>query len=221
MAQQAVSAQLSTLGGSTRSWSEDWLAVAAGLVVFVLALALVAGGDLLGWAASPRTWLEFGKSVRPASQAYAHLDPAVLLLITFGFVLVLMTIAAALLRINILKFAAQFTVVFWLSYLSWVLGNYAYIAHMDAPAGTTIVVNWGAPLPALQADHQLPVTRIDREVKLNSLVKEMPVIGEDFLFEIPGQHVVNVWHLVQLFFDDDRNMHPRGIESATEFILLD
>jgi hypothetical protein len=66
--------------------------------------------------------------VRPASPAYAQLEPAVLLLMTYGFVLVLMTIGAALLRRSIVKFVVGFTVVFWLSYLCWVLGNYAYIA---------------------------------------------------------------------------------------------
>jgi uncharacterized membrane protein YadS len=98
------------------------------LVVFALALALLFGGNLLGWATAPRTWLGSGQSVRPASQAYAQAEPAVLLLVTYGFVLVLMTIGAALLRTNIVKFVVSFTIVFWLSYLSWVLGNYAYIA---------------------------------------------------------------------------------------------
>jgi hypothetical protein len=51
----------------TRGWSEDWLAVAAGLLIFVLALGLLAGGNLLGWATTPRTWLEIGKSVRQAN----------------------------------------------------------------------------------------------------------------------------------------------------------
>jgi len=69
--------------------------------------------------------------------------------------------------------------------------------------------NLPLPLPALQADHQLSVTGIDREIKLDPFVKEMPVIGEDFLFEIPGQHVVHVWWLLQLLFNNDRNMHPR------------
>src|SRR5436190_13349475 len=128
MSQQAATAEASTSDGSTSPWTEDWLAVAAGLAVFLLALALLFGGNLLGWATAPRTWLEIGKSVRPASPAYAQLEPAVLLLMTYGFVLVLMTIGAALLRRSIVKFVAGFTVVFWLSYLCWVLGNYAYIA---------------------------------------------------------------------------------------------
>jgi uncharacterized membrane protein YadS len=146
MAQQAAAAEPSSLGGSTRSWSEDWLAVAAGLVVFFLALALLFGGNLLGWAAAPRTWLEIGKSVRPASQAYAQLEPVVLLLITYGFVLLLMTIGAALLRTNITKFIVSFTVVFWLSYLCWVLGNYAYIAVTTPAEMQRLGIAWSLRL---------------------------------------------------------------------------
>jgi uncharacterized membrane protein YadS len=146
MSQQAAAAEASTLGGSTSSWTEDWLAVAAGLVVFLLALALLFGGNLLGWATAPRTWLEIGKSVRPASPAYAQLEPAVLLLITFGFVLVLMTIGAALLRRSIVKFVVSFTVVFWLAYLCWVLGNYAYIAVTTPAEMQRLGMTWSLRL---------------------------------------------------------------------------
>jgi hypothetical protein len=128
MAQQALADKASAAGAPARGWSEDWLAVGAGLLIFALSLSLLAGGNLLGWAASPRTWLEFGRSVRPVSQAYAHLAEPILLLITYGFALALTTVGAALLRVSIVRFVVSFTVVFWLSYLCWVLGNYAYVA---------------------------------------------------------------------------------------------
>ena len=128
MTQQTLSAGTSVSAPETRAWSEDWLAVIAGAVIFVLALGLLFGSNLLGWATGPRTWLEIAKSVRPVSPAYAQLEAPLLLLITYAFVLGLMTIAAALLGKNVLRFIVGFTLVFWLSYLSWVLGNYAYIA---------------------------------------------------------------------------------------------
>jgi uncharacterized membrane protein YadS len=127
-------------------WNEDWLAVAAGLLVFALAIAFLFGGNLLGWATAPRTWLEIGKSVRPISQAYAQLDTPVLLAITYGFVLVLMTIGAALLRVNLLRFIVSFTVVFWLSYLSWVLGNYAYVAVTTPAEMQRLGLGWSLRL---------------------------------------------------------------------------
>jgi uncharacterized membrane protein YadS len=146
MAQQAAAAQPSALGGSARSWSEDWLAVAAGLAVFGLALALLLGANLLGWAAAPRTWLEIARSIRPASPAYAQLDPAVLLLATYGFVLGLMTIGAVLLRTNIVRFIAGFTVIFWLAYACWVLGNYAYIAVTMPAEMQRLGIGWSLRL---------------------------------------------------------------------------
>jgi uncharacterized membrane protein YadS len=128
MTQQASIGDTSVSAPPRRDWSEDWLAVIAGAAVFVLALGLLFGGNLLGWVTAPRTWLEIGKAVGPVSPTYAHVDALLLLLATYAFVLALMTAAAALLGTSIPKFIAAFTVLFWLSYLSWVLGNYANIA---------------------------------------------------------------------------------------------
>jgi len=40
----------------------------------------------------------------------------------------MLTMGAALLRANIARFAASFTILFWLAYGCWALGSYAYIA---------------------------------------------------------------------------------------------
>ena len=145
MAHQGLTAD-AALKAPASGWNEDWLSVAAGLLVFALALAFVFGSNLLGWATAPRTWLEIGKSVRPISQAYAQLEAPVLLLITYGFVLVLMTIGAALLRVNIVRFVVSFTVVYWLSYLCWVLGNYAYIAVTTPAEMQRLGLGWSLRL---------------------------------------------------------------------------
>lgn len=107
---------------------EDWLAVIIGLLVFTLALAPLVGADLLGWAAAPKSWIEIGKAVKPASEAFVSLGGFLSLVLTYVFVLVLMLFGAAALGINLWRFAASFTVVFWLAYLCWIAGNYAYIA---------------------------------------------------------------------------------------------
>jgi uncharacterized membrane protein YadS len=146
MAQRASTGDMSVPAPRTRGWSEDWLAVVAGAAVFVLALGLLFGSNLLGWVTGPRTWLEIGKSVRPVSSAYAQVDALLLLLVTYAFVLALMTAAAALLGMSIPKFIAGFTLLYWLSYLSWVLGNYAYIAVTTPAEMQRLGLGWSLRL---------------------------------------------------------------------------
>ncbi|HXF76273.1 MAG TPA: putative sulfate exporter family transporter [Methylomirabilota bacterium] len=108
--------------------SEDWLAVVIGLVVFALALGPLAGADLLGWAAAPKTWIELGKAIQSVSADYVSLGVLVPPLLTFGFTLLLMLPAAAALGSDLRRFAVSFTAVFWLAYFCWIAGNWAYIA---------------------------------------------------------------------------------------------
>lgn len=53
------------------------------------------------------------------------------IILTYLFLLVLMTIGAAALRANIGKFIVSFTIVFWISYICFLLGHYAYIAALQ------------------------------------------------------------------------------------------
>src|SRR5512135_3401722 len=46
------------------------------------------------------------------------------LLLTYLFMLVVMAVGAAALRVNIGKFIIGFTIVFWLSYACWLIGHY-------------------------------------------------------------------------------------------------
>jgi hypothetical protein len=126
--------------------SEDWLAVAVGFVIFFLSVGTLIGLDLLGFAAAPKTWIELGKAVQPVSDAYASLGAWGSLLITFGFVLVLMLLAAMALGVDVGKFALRFTVIFWLSYLCWVLGNYAYIAATTPADLEKFGIGWSLKL---------------------------------------------------------------------------
>jgi uncharacterized membrane protein YadS len=54
------------------------------------------------------------------------------LLLTYLFMLVVMLVGAAALRVNIGKFIVGFTIVFWIGYACWLCGHYAYIAATDA-----------------------------------------------------------------------------------------
>jgi uncharacterized membrane protein YadS len=113
--------------------SEDWLAVFIGLAIFLLSLGAAIGVDALGFAAAPKTWVELGKAIKPAGEGFAALGGFGALLVTFLFVLALMALAAKALGADLRRFALAFTVVFWLSYICWIIGNYAAIAA-TAPA---------------------------------------------------------------------------------------
>jgi hypothetical protein len=48
-----------------RGLSEDWLSVWVGLLVFVLALGVLAGSDLLGWVVTTAVWSDASKALSP------------------------------------------------------------------------------------------------------------------------------------------------------------
>ncbi len=54
------------------------------------------------------------------------------LVMTYLFMLLVMTVGAAAMRANIGRFVIGFTIVFWISYGCWLVGHYAYIAATNA-----------------------------------------------------------------------------------------
>lgn len=101
---------------------EDWWALWLGLFVFLLAWFL-----LLGWVPKTSVWIDPSKSISTASKEFAYLGGWSLILLYF-FTLVVLSIAAALMKYDVKAFAVGYTVIFWLSYLMWWFSNYAYIA---------------------------------------------------------------------------------------------
>jgi uncharacterized membrane protein YadS len=108
--------------------SEDWMSLWIGLLIFALSLGLLAGADILGWAVKTNVWVSAGQALQPVSEAYSGLGGGPSLVITFVFLLFLMTVAARGLEAHIPRFVLGFTVIFIASYVCWFLGHYAYIA---------------------------------------------------------------------------------------------
>lgn len=108
--------------------SEDWLAVVIGVFVVLLAMASIAGGDLLGWAAKSNVWIDIQKSISTASSDYAGLGGVPALLLTYVFLLVVMGFSASALGADVKKFAIGFTLVFFVAYVCRIAGSWAYIA---------------------------------------------------------------------------------------------
>jgi len=62
------------------------------------------------------------------------MSPIVSVALTYLFALVIMTLGAVALGANVRKFMVGFTLAFWLSYLCWFMGHYAYIAATNEQA---------------------------------------------------------------------------------------
>jgi uncharacterized membrane protein YadS len=58
----------------------------------------------------------------------AGTSPMMSLFLTYLFALAIMTLGAIALRADLVKFLIGFTLAFWLSYLCWLMGHFAYIA---------------------------------------------------------------------------------------------
>src|SRR5438132_10547100 len=105
--------------------SEDWAAVWIGLVICALALFLVTGIDVLGWAVSTNIWLAISEALVPVSKTYADLSGLASLFVTYLFLLGLMSLGAWLLGLKLRAFALGFSIIFWSSFLCWLIGNNA------------------------------------------------------------------------------------------------
>ncbi len=112
------------------SWwqSEDWLAVGLGSLLFLLSLLSLAGIDVFGWAVKTNVWTAPAQIMTPLSRAYSGLPSFVPLLLTYLFLMAILTAGVRRWGGSAPKFAQGFTVVFFLSYLCYAAGNFAYIA---------------------------------------------------------------------------------------------
>jgi uncharacterized membrane protein YadS len=113
-----------------RDWlkTEDWWAVWIGLFIFALSLLSLVGLDALGWGVATAEWTDLGKALGPASPRYTGLPGWASLLVTYLFLLAVLTLGASQLGLDPRRFVLGFTFVFWVSYLCLLLGHYAYIA---------------------------------------------------------------------------------------------
>jgi uncharacterized membrane protein YadS len=108
--------------------SEDWMSLWIGLLISALSVGLLLGADILGWAVKTNVWTSVGQALQPVSEGYAGLGGGLSLVLTFLFLLVIMTVAAKALEAHVRRFAIGFTFIFIVSYICWFLGHFAYIA---------------------------------------------------------------------------------------------
>jgi uncharacterized membrane protein YadS len=128
------------------SLSEDWLSLVIGLVIFVLAVGLLGGVDTLGWVVTTGVWTDLSTALAPASKAYAELGGIGSLIATYIGLLVLLTAGAAAMGVDVGRFIAAFTVVFVISYASWIIGNHAHLALNTPDAMQKFGISWSLRL---------------------------------------------------------------------------
>jgi uncharacterized membrane protein YadS len=126
--------------------SEDWLSVVIGLLIFVLALAVLANVDLIGWVVTTSVWTNVGQALGTTSKAYAPLGGAGALIATYVALLVVLSAAALALKAEVKKFALAFTAVFWIAYASWVVGSYANFAAVTPADLQKFGISWSLRL---------------------------------------------------------------------------
>ncbi|RAM62857.1 putative sulfate exporter family transporter [Herbaspirillum rubrisubalbicans] len=132
--------------GQQARFNEDWLALGIGLLIFALALSGLAGANLLGWVVSTSVWQAPGGALGPTAKSYAGLGGIGALLATYLALLAVLSLGASLLKLRVGRFAAAFTVVFALAYLSWFIGNNAYLAAVTPADLQKFGIDWSLRL---------------------------------------------------------------------------
>jgi uncharacterized membrane protein YadS len=120
--------------------TEDWWAVWLGLIMFIAGLMTIWGIDLLGWMTKIKTWelsnllgdFSWVKLLKPASKSYSELHPLLSFFVTYVVFAVLVGIGAYFQKLNLKRFFAGFTILFFITWLCWIIGHEAHFKAVDA-----------------------------------------------------------------------------------------
>ena len=108
--------------------SEDWWAVWLGLFISVLGSSQILGINVLGWVPSFGVWINPLQAVKANSGEFAWLGGLGSVVAAYLFVLAVTTIGAYFMGTKVKKFALGLTVIYWITIISNIIGNYAYLA---------------------------------------------------------------------------------------------
>jgi uncharacterized membrane protein YadS len=136
------------MNGTSQTLSEDWLSLVIGLLIFVAALGLLSGTDILGWVVTTAMWTDVTKALAPVSKMYAGLGGGGALVATYIGLLALMTAGAVALRATLGPFMLGFTAVFWISYLCLIVGSHANLAANTPADLQKFGISWSLKLTA-------------------------------------------------------------------------
>jgi uncharacterized membrane protein YadS len=126
--------------------SEDWLSLWMGLFVFVLGLGMFVGLDLLGWGIKTNIWMDITKSLSPISGTLKGMPGLTCLFLTYLFMLFITETCAVAMGVDAGRFFLGFTLIFWISYGCFLLGNFAYFAANTPEMLKSFGIGWALKL---------------------------------------------------------------------------
>ena len=126
--------------------SEDWLSLWIGLFIFILGLGLFAGLDILGWGIKTNMWVDITKALGSVSGTLKGMPGITSLFLTYLFMLIITEVGAVAMGVNAGRFILAFTIVFWIAYGCFLLGNNAYIAANTPAMLKSFGIGWSLKL---------------------------------------------------------------------------
>jgi uncharacterized membrane protein YadS len=111
-----------------------------------LAFLSVTGTDTLGWVVTTSVYTDVTTALAPFAKSYGGFGGIGSLLATYLAFLVVLSAGVATLGADVKKFALAFTAVFAISYASWIIGSYAYIAAVTPAEQQRFGISWSLKL---------------------------------------------------------------------------
>ncbi|GAB6039195.1 putative sulfate exporter family transporter [Fundidesulfovibrio butyratiphilus] len=110
-------------------FTEDKVALLIGSLIFLLSLCNVFGLDLLGWVVKCNVWTSVSQVLTASTAMYKQtLSGVAAFLITYVVLTAILAFGVKLLGADVGKFVKSFTIVFFICYACFALGNQAHIA---------------------------------------------------------------------------------------------
>lgn len=126
--------------------SEDWLSFWLGIIFFALSLGTFAGIDILGWGVKVGTWQYLSKALNPVSANFKGMPGYISVLLTYLLMLLIVGIGNRALGGSPKKFIYSFTIIFFISFFCWLLGNWANIAATTPAEMKKFGITWSMKL---------------------------------------------------------------------------
>jgi len=109
-------------------FTEDKVALLLGATIFTLSILSVFGLDLLGWVVKANVWTSASKVFTASSKGYQSLGGLGALLVTYVLITAALSFGIKLLGCEVKEFVKAFTIIFFVAFVCYGIGNYAQIA---------------------------------------------------------------------------------------------